>query len=111
MEIQNFHNAEFGSLRVIQNEKGEMMFCLADVCKALGIANPSVAKTRLDGGYLCTTEVSTKSKNQYGEFIRTVTLTFIGEANLYRCIFQSKKAVAKRFQDWVFKTKIKHIPL
>ena len=35
MEIQNFHNAEFGSLRVIQNEKGEMMFCLADVCKAL----------------------------------------------------------------------------
>ena len=85
-----------------KTKKGEMMFCLADVCKALGIANPSVAKTRLDGGYLCTTEVSTKSKNQYGEFNRTVTLTFIGEPNLYRCIFQSKKEGAKRFQDWVF---------
>ena len=72
------------------------------MCKALGIANPSVAKTRLDDGYLCTTEVSTKSKNQYGEFIRTVKLTFIGEPNLYRCIFQSKKEGAKRFQDWVF---------
>ena len=75
MEIQNFRNAEFGSLRVIQNEKGEMMFCLADVCKALGIGNPSQIKTRLDGGDLISNEVSTKSKNQYGEFSRTVTST------------------------------------
>ena len=29
-------------------------------------------------------------------------MTFIGEPNLYRCIFQSKKVGAKRFQDWVF---------
>ena len=49
------------------------MFCLADVCKALGIGNPSQMKTRLDGGYLISSEVSTKSKNQYGEFKRTVT--------------------------------------
>ena len=91
MEIQNFHNAEFGSLRVIQNEKGEMMFCLADVCKALGIANPSVAKTRLDGGYLCTTEVSTKSKNQYGEFIRTVTLLYVRPKHPYIDIKYVKK--------------------
>ena len=68
-------------------------------------------KNRLDSGYVDSIDTSTKSKNQYGEFIRTVTLTFIGEPNLCRCIFQSKKAVAKRFQDWVFKTKIKHIPL
>ena len=102
MEIQNFRNAEFGSLRVIQNEKGEMMFCLADVCKALGIDNSRNVKNRLDCGYVHTIDISTKSKNQYGEFSRTVTLTFIGEPNLYRCIFQSKKEGAKRFQDWVF---------
>ena len=59
MEIQNFHNAEFGSLRVIQNEKGEMMFCLADVCKALGIGIPYQIKTRLDGDDLITNEVTT----------------------------------------------------
>ena len=102
MEIQNFRNAEFGSLRVIQNEKGEMMFCLADVCKALGIDNSRNVKNRLDCGYVHTIDISTKSKNQYGEFSRTVTLTFIGEPNLYRCIFQSKKVGANRFQDWVF---------
>ena len=102
MEIQNFHNAEFGSLRVIQNEKGEMMFCLADVCKALGIGNPSQMKTRLDGDDLITSEVVTNTVNQYGECSKRYKMTFIGEPNLYRCIFQSKKVGAKRFQDWVF---------
>ena len=86
MEIQNFRNAEFGSLRVIQNEKGEMMFCLADVCKALGIGNPSQIKTRLDGGDLISNEVTTMGKNQYGVFSRTTSMTFISEPNLYRCI-------------------------
>ena len=28
-------------------------------------------------------------------------MTFIGEPNLYRCIFMSRKDSAKRFQDWV----------
>ena len=102
MEIQNFRNAEFGSLRVIQNEKGEMMFCLADVCKALGIGNPSQMKTRLYGDDLITSEVVTNTVNQYGECSKRYKMTFIGEPNLYRCIFQSKKVGAKRFQDWVF---------
>ena len=102
MEIQNFRNAEFGSLRVIQNEKGEMMFCLADVCKALGIGNPYQIKTRLDGDDLITSEVVTNTVNQYGECSKRYKMTFIGEPNLYRCIFQSKKEGAKRFQDWVF---------
>ena len=29
-------------------------------------------------------------------------MTYIDEANLYRCIFQSRKAEAEKFQDWVF---------
>ena len=91
MEIQNFRNAEFGSLRVIQNEKGEMMFCLADVCKALGIGNPSQMKTRLYGDDLITSEVVTNTVNQYGECSKRYKMTFIGEPNLYLCIFQSKK--------------------
>ena len=102
MEIQNFRNDEFGSLRVIQNEKGEMMFCLADVCKALAIGNSSQMKTRLDGDDLISSEVVTKTSNQHGECSKRYKMTFIGEPNLYRCIFQSKKDSAKRFQDWVF---------
>ena len=102
MEIQIFSNSKFGQLRVALNEKGETVVCLADVCKALDLANPSQVKTRLDSSNLISMEVSTKSSNRHGEFTRTTTMTYIGEANLYRCIFQSKKKEAKDFQNWIF---------
>ena len=102
MEIQIFSNSKFGQLRVALNENGETVFCLADVCKALGIVEPSRVKERLDSSNLHSVKVSTKSSNRHGEFTRITTMTYIGEPNLYRCIFQSNKKEAKEFQDWVF---------
>ena len=72
------------------------------MCKALGVGIPYQIKTRLDGDDLITSEVVTNTVNQYGECSKRYKMTFIGEPNLYRCIFQSKKVGAKRFQDWVF---------
>ena len=109
MEIQIFSNSKFGQLRVALNEKGETVFCLADVCKALDIDNPSDVKRRLDSSNIDTIEVSTKSANRFGEFTRTTKMTYIGEPNLYRCIFQSNKKEAKEFQDWVFNTVLPQI--
>ena len=109
MEIQIFSNSKFGQLRVALNEKGETVFCLADVCKALDLANPSQVKTRLDSSNLISMEVSTKSSNRHGEFTRITTMTYIGEPNLYRCIFQSNKKEATEFQDWVFNTVLPQI--
>ena len=110
MEIQIFSNSKFGQLRVALNENGETVFCLTDVCKALGIGNPSQVKTRLDGAALCSIEVCSTSVNQYGaKSVRTTKMTYIGEPNLYRCIFQSKKEEAKEFQDWVFNTVLPQI--
>ena len=102
MDIKIFGNPTFGDIRIAVNEKGEPLFCLSDVCKALELANPSQVKTRLDSSNLISVEVTTKSANRHGEFTRTTSMTYIGEANLYRCIFQSKKEEAKAFQDWVF---------
>lgn len=102
MKIKIFGNPTFGDIRIAVNEKGEPLFCLSDVCKALELANPSQVKARLDSGDLISVEVTTKGKNQHGEFTRTTSMTYIGEANLYRCIFQSKKEEAKAFQRWVF---------
>ena len=102
MEIKIFGNPNFGDIRIAVNDKGEPLFCLSDVCKALELANPSQVKTRLDSSNLISVEVTTKSANRHGEFTRTTSMTYIGEANLYRCIFQSKKEEAKAFQDWVF---------
>ena len=103
MKIKHAHlyRPQRSELRVIEKD-GKVWFCLSDVCKALELNNPSKVKTRLDSGGLTSSEVSTLLKNQYGEFTRTQTFTFIDESNLYRCIFQSKKAEAKVFQDWVF---------
>ena len=109
MEIQIFSNSKFGQLRAALNEKGETVVCLADVCKALELANPSQVKTRLDSSNLISMEVSTKSSNRHGEFTRITTMTYIGEPNLYRCIFQSNKKEAKEFQDWVFNTVLPQI--
>ena len=102
MDIKIFGNPNFGDIRIAVNEKGEALFCLLDVCKALELANPSQVKTRLDSSNLISVEVTTKSANRHGEFTRTTSMTYIGEANLYRCIFQSKKEEAKAFQGWVF---------
>ena len=102
MEIKIFGNPNFGDIRIAVNDKGEPLFCLSDVCKALELANPSQVKTRLDSSNLISVEVTTKSANRHGEFTRTTSMTYIGEANLYRCIFQSKKEEAKTFQNWVF---------
>lgn len=93
-EIQIFNNPQFGEIRATISEKGEPMFCLADVCKALELANPTMVKSRLKADGLSTTEViDSKGRNQQA--------TFVSEANLYKCIFQSRKAEAEKFQDWV----------
>lgn len=90
--LQIFNNEEFGEVRtvVVNNEP---MFCLADVCRALELTQPSKVKERL---------------NQKGvNIIPTLTaggeqkLLYINESNLYKAIFQSRKKSAERFTDWV----------
>ena len=39
-EIQIFQNQEFGAIRTISNEQGEVMFCGNDVALALGYTKP-----------------------------------------------------------------------
>ena len=82
MDIKIFGNPNFGDIRIAVNEKGEALFCLLDVCKALELANPSQVKTRLDSSNLISVEVSTKSSNRHGEFTRITTMTYIEESNL-----------------------------
>ena len=46
-DIQIFNNPQFGEVRVAMTENGEPLFCLADVCKALELTNPTTVKTDL----------------------------------------------------------------
>ena len=45
--------------------------------------------------------IHTPTQNQHGTEVMQ-TMTYIDEANLYRCIFQSRKEEAEKFQSWVF---------
>lgn len=92
-ELRIFSNSEFGEVRTI-SRNGEPMFCLADACRVLDISNPSKAKTRLREDGVTTSE----GIDSLG---RTQALNFISESNLYKLIFQSRKAEAEKFAEWV----------
>lgn len=91
--LQVFNSEEFGNVRtVIVNN--DPMFCLIDVCRALEIGNVSQLKTRLNQGGVIINEV-------IDSLGRKQKATFINESNLYKTIFQSRKANAEKFTDWV----------
>lgn len=92
MDLQIFNNEEFGEIRTVTRDD-EPMFCLADVCKALEIANVGNVRQRLSAKGIRTMDTPTKGGTQ--------KMTFINEANLYKTIFQSRKDSAERFTDWV----------
>lgn len=92
-EVRVFENARFGQIRTTQGASGEPLFCLADVCKALGLSNPRKVKTQLSQKGVTISDTLTNGGIQQ--------LNFITESNLYRCIFQSRKEEAELFQDWV----------
>lgn len=92
MELQIFSNTEFGEIRTITKDD-EPMFCLADVCRALELTQPSKVKERLNSKGVNIIPTLTKGGEQ--------KLLYINESNLYKTIFQSRKDSAERFTDWV----------
>lgn len=92
-DLKIFNNNEFGEVRttIIDNKP---YFSLNDICRVLEINNPRMAKTRLNGDGVSTTD----GVDSLG---RRIDVTMINEPNLYKLIFQSRKAEAERFSDWV----------
>ncbi len=93
-DIQIFSNPQFGEIRITISEDDKPMFCLADVCKALEISNVGNVKQRLSEKGIRNMDTLTAGGVQ--------SMTYINEANLYKCIFQSRKPEAEKFQDWVY---------
>lgn len=73
---------------------GEPIFKLSDVCKILGLGNPSQVKSRLDYGVI-TNEVTQDGLG------RKQNATFVNEDGLYDVILDSRKPEAKRFRKWI----------
>nr|DAK05233.1 MAG TPA: hypothetical protein [Caudoviricetes sp.] len=102
-DVKIFNSPMFGELRVTRNEKGELLFCLKDVCDSLGLQVGATAK-RLKTCSLSSIKVSNEiiSHGIATGVSRDIDMYFVTEPDLYRCIFQSRKPTARKFQDWVF---------
>lgn len=88
-ELQIFENSEFGTVRtVVVND--EPMFCLADVCNAMEMSNPTMVAQRLDD--------DERTKLDLG---RAGETNFVTESGLYAVILRSDKSAAKKFRKWV----------
>ena len=87
-----FKNEDFGDIRatLVDNQP---YFCLADVCRILDIKNARDCRKRLKDKGVASTDTLTEGGLQ--------AMIFVDESNLYRCIFQSRKSEAEKFQDWV----------
>ena len=93
-EIKIFQNQEFGAIRTMSNEQGEVMFCAKDVCDALGYNNSRDAlRKHVERGDVAKCDTPTSSGYQL--------MTFTNESGLYSLILSSKLESAKRFKHWV----------
>ena len=97
-QFQIFSKEELGSVRTCYKQNtGETWFVLTDVCKVLGIGNPSDAFKRLDEYEKYTLDnIEGIAKDS-----RAQKINIINEAGLYDVIFTSRKPNAKAFKKWV----------
>lgn len=89
-ELQIFNNEEFGEIRTTTKDN-EPMFCLMDICKALGMKNPTMVASRLEDDEVTKFDLGSKR----GE------TNFVTESGLYAVILRSDKPNAKKFRKWV----------
>ena len=78
---------------VIQNN--EVWFVAKDVCDVLGLKNSRKAVNELYDNEKNTVTISDGNRGN-------PNTTIINEPGLYKLIFKSRKAEAKKFQDWIF---------
>lgn len=90
-DIQIFNNPQFGSIRTADTPE-QPLFCLADVCKILGL-QASRVKDRLEKGVISSNPLLTSGGIQQ--------LNFVNEDGLYDVILDSRKPEAKAFRKWV----------
>ena len=91
-DIQVFNNPQFGAVRTAGTADNPM-FCLADVCNAIGITNARNVKSRLDEEDVRLVDTPTAGGSQQ--------ITFVTESGLYDVIIRSDSEQAKPFRKWV----------
>ena len=90
--IQVFNNPQFGEIRTAGNADNPL-FCLADVCKAVGLTTNGISR-RLQDDVISNHPIT----DSLG---RTQQALFVNEDGLYDVILDSRKPEARQFRKWV----------
>lgn len=91
-DLRIFNSPIFGEIRTAGTSE-EPLFCLSDVCKAIGIANARNVKERLDEEDVHLVDTLTQGGMQ--------KITYVTESGLYDTIIRSDSENAKPFRKWV----------
>ena len=99
-EIKIFESPLFGHLRTTTGASGEPLVCLTDVCKAVGLTNPSSVKNRLDEEDVQLIDLHALNSTE-GTIIGNSKANFITESGFYDVLLQSTSQKVKPFRKWV----------
>ena len=91
----NFHNSD---IRVEQNDKGEVLFCLADVCASLQLTNANNIVNQIKEEFsipMLNIGVVTRPDGS------RIEVNFITEPQLYFVMMRSRAKVAHEFRQWI----------
>ena len=90
----NFHDS---NIRVEQNDKGEVLFCLADVCASLNLSQSNKTANQIKEEFGGTELNSAPLKTKGG----VQQCTMITEPQLYFVMMRSNSKIAREFRQWI----------
>lgn len=96
MNLEVFKNENY-EIRVAVDEKGEPLFCLADICKALELTNASMVKSAIISEF----ELPKLNIGSFDTGYGVKEFTMVTEPQLYFVLMRSDKPNAKAFRKWV----------
>lgn len=91
-DVTIFRKDEFGAVRAVTLE-GEPWFVAADVCRALGLGNSSMAISKLDEDERTLISIEGASNG--------LPVNAVNEPGLYSLVLGSRKPEAKAFKRWI----------
>lgn len=94
--IKIFENPQFGKIRTAGTSDNPL-FCLADICNAVNLTNPSQIKSRLDPSDLQLIDLHALNNLMVGNSMAT----FVTENGFYDIILYSSSPKVKPFRRWV----------
>lgn len=100
LQIEIFKDSRFGAIRVA-GTSDEPLFCLADICRAVDLTNPSSVKSRLEPED--TQLIDLHALNPSVTMIGNTNATFVTETGFYEVLLFSNSPKVKPFRRWITK--------